>query len=72
MPSKFKLKQRVEFVGKNGPSLVKGAVVALDVAPGKIVGVEFDADIAHGHSCDGKAKSKRGWWCLDNELREAT
>jgi hypothetical protein len=72
MAHKWKLKQRVEFVGKNGPSLVKGAVVALDGGLGKPVGVEFDADVFHGHSCDGKAKNGRGWWCLDEELREAT
>lgn len=72
MAHKWKLKQRVEFIGKNGPSLCKGTVVALDGGPGKPVGVMFDKEIPHGHSCDGKADQRTGWWCLDEELIEAT
>lgn len=48
----WEMKPRIGLVGK---------VVALDVGPGKSVGVEFEVRIG-GHSCDGAGRDGWCWW----------
>lgn len=44
-----------------------GKVVALDVGPGKPVGVEFEVRIG-GHSCDDAGKNGNCWWVTPEHL----
>lgn len=65
---KVKIGSRVVFTADDKPSGLEGTVVALDVAPGKQIAVEFD-ELVGGHNCDGIAQKGHGWWCVDDELK---
>ena len=65
---KVRIGSRVQFTAQSTLTAMEGTVVALDLAPGKSVGVEFDY-LENGHNCDGIAQKGHGWWCLDEELK---
>lgn len=75
---KFKIGDRVEWVGNSETSYVKGVMnigaagTVKDVYEdymGNVYAVEFDDAFSQNHTCDGACKNKHGWWCKENEIR---
>lgn len=56
---------------KAGSKYILGTVIALTDQPGKLIGLQFEANVS-GHSCDGKGKQGYCLWTgIENLLSES-
>ena len=68
MKRKFKVGNRVKcVVVVDGNEKTRGKYGVVKDIVSESVAVEFDDDI-NGHSCAGRCKKSRGWWCNLNAL----